>query len=82
MAIGRTFEEVECHIRTTERSDLDSGELRETHIWASVSKSKNLTVSIIEGLRSSEDDPDLPLHKPARIGHIGTDDMAFESIES
>jgi len=40
-----------------------TGEIRKTMIWTFNSDDKNVMASIINGLKSSDDDPDFPLHK-------------------
>lgn len=83
---GETFDEVECAFREVHHADPRSGEIRETTLWSFDVGDKDLTVSIVEGLKSSEDDPDFPLHKGSSLGVIGKADGwtpkgHFESLQ-
>lgn len=60
--LGQTFEEVECVTRTTERADPRSGEIRQSKIWQFETPVGTVVANILDGLRSSEDDPDFPQH--------------------
>lgn len=51
-----------CQGRQTEHADPRSGEVRETTIWQFDAIERQPAVSITDGLRSSEDDPEFPQH--------------------
>jgi hypothetical protein len=55
----------ECTGVEVQHADPRSGEIRETRLWFFESRSRNPVVSIVDGLRSSDDDPEFPLHKEA-----------------
>lgn len=57
---GHTLE-VECVRYDKQHADPRSGEIRETNIWQ-FEGDRNATVSFTDGLKSSEDDPDFPIH--------------------
>jgi len=61
---GETIE-AECIHRSRNSADPRSGEIRTTYVWTfDIADSDRLaTVSIVDGLRSSEDDPEFPVHK-------------------
>jgi hypothetical protein len=61
---GETIE-AECIHRSRNSADERSGEIRTTYVWTfDIANSDRLaTVSIVDGLRSSEDDPEFPVHK-------------------
>ena len=61
---GETFE-AECTERQVSNADPRTGEVRETTLWLFDAVEYLPTVSITEGLKSSPDDPDFPLHKEA-----------------
>lgn len=78
---GESFD-VECERFEKEQADPRSGEVRETRIWTLVGDSRTLTVAIVDGLRSSESDPDFPIHHPifeveseAGIGYVESLDL-------
>lgn len=71
---GHTYHEILCAMREVHNADPRSGEIRETTLWSFNVDDKDLTVSITNGLRSSEDDPEFPLHKEAHLGEIGKAD--------
>lgn len=71
---GETYHEVECSLREVHNADPRSGEVRETTLWAFTVGDEDLTASIVEGLRSSPDDPEFPVHKEANLGVIGKAD--------
>lgn len=51
-----------CASREVQRADPRTGEVRETKMWFFDAVEHQPAVSIIEGLRSSADDPDFPVH--------------------
>lgn len=59
---GEHFE-AECTNRQIQHADPRSGEIRETNIWQFDAVEYLPTVMIVDGLKSSPDDPDFPLHK-------------------
>lgn len=68
---------VECTARNTESADPRSGEVRDTIFWHFDVDGGQVFAAITEGLRSSEDDPEFPIHMPLwdarkdqRIGYI------------
>lgn len=61
---GETFE-AECTKYTVDSADPRTGEIREIHMWAFDAVEYQPVVSITEGLKSSPDDPDFPLHSQA-----------------
>jgi len=71
---GHTFNEVECDMRQRQNADPRSGEVRETHLWSFNVGDKDLTVSIIDGLKSHPEQDPFPRHKSASLGHIGETD--------
>lgn len=71
---GETFHEVTCTLRKKRNADPRSGEVRETTLWSFTVDGDDLTVSITDGLRSSPDDPEFPVHKEAHLGTIGKAD--------
>lgn len=81
---GRTYHEVLCAMREVHHADPRSGEIRETTLWSFNVGDKDLTVSITDGLKSSPDDPEFPLHKEASLGEIGKADgwVSMGYIES
>ena len=58
---GDTFD-VECFFHQQQQADPRSGEVRETNIWRLKNENRLLAVSITDGLKSSPDDPDFPIH--------------------
>lgn len=58
---GETFE-AECVDYSVEHADPRSGEVRETRMWEFSAVEYRPVVSITEGLKSSPDDPDFPIH--------------------
>jgi hypothetical protein len=68
---GRRFAEVECVSRQSERADPRSGEVRQSIIWQFNINGRDLVATIIDGLKSSPDDPDFPVHKEASLGNVG-----------
>jgi len=69
---GRRFPAVECLSKDVQSADPRTGEIRETYLWTfNVADKRTLTVNFIEGLKSSPDDPDFPVHKEASLGNIG-----------
>lgn len=52
----------ECTDYSVENADPRSGEIRETKIWEFTNVDVKLYASILDGLRSSEDDPEFPQH--------------------
>ena len=57
---GHTFE-VECVFYEKQHADPRSGEVRETNIWQ-FEGDRNVAVSLTDGLKSSPDDPEFPIH--------------------
>ena len=55
-----TFE-VECVFYEKQHADPRSGEIRETNIWQ-FEGDRNVAVSFTDGLKSSPDDPEFPVH--------------------
>ena len=53
---------VECFFYQNQHADPRSGEVRETNIWRFKNDDRLLAVSITDGLKSSPDDPDFPIH--------------------
>lgn len=51
-----------CTSRDTQFADPRSGEVRETTIWMFDTPKGELAASILDGLKSSPDDPDFPQH--------------------
>ncbi len=68
---GRRFAAVKCVTYRTEHADPRSGEVRETSFWQFDVNGRDLVVSIIDGLKSSPDDPEFPIHKKVRVGNVG-----------
>lgn len=58
---GENFS-AECESRKLQRADPRSGEIRQTNIWRFDTPKGTLAASILDGLKSSEDDPDFPQH--------------------
>jgi len=52
-----------CEMKDTQYADPRSGEIRETRIWLFNAVEFMPIVSILDGLKSSPDDPDFPVHK-------------------
>lgn len=71
---GETFDEVTCSLREVHYADERSGEIRETILWSFNVGDKDLTASITDGLKSSPDGPDFPIHKEMALGVIGKAD--------
>ena len=71
--------QVTCTHKQVQHADPRSGEVRETHIWSFDSPDHNLAVSVTEGLKSSPDDPDFPIHNEI-WNHNTEDTMGY--IES
>lgn len=59
---GETFHEVECLFRRVQQADPRSGEVRETTIWRFDTPHGEAAASILDGLRSSPNDPEFPQH--------------------
>ena len=80
---GRRFREVKCTDFIKKHADPRTGEIRETSLWefdiSGLGDMEVLTVSIVEGLKSSPDDPDFPVHKNGSAGIIGHRD-SWESV--
>lgn len=68
---GGTFHDVECRKRERHNADPRTGEIRETQIWSFTVGHKTLVASITDGLKSSPDGPEFPIHKPASLGESG-----------
>lgn len=58
---GEVFE-AECTDFQVQHADARSGEVRETTIWMFDTPHGEAAASILEGLKSSSDDPDFPVH--------------------
>lgn len=58
---GENFS-AECQDVLVQNADPRSGEIRETTIWLFETPKGRLSASILEGLKSSPDDPDFPQH--------------------
>lgn len=58
---GETFDAT-CTDRSVQRADPRSGEVRETTIWTFDTPYGEAAASILNGLKSSPDDPDFPVH--------------------
>ena len=71
---GQTFNEIECDMHQRLNADPRSGEVRETHLWAFTVAEADLTVSIIDGLKSHPEQDPFPRHKPASLGKRGNYD--------
>lgn len=54
-----------CTSYENQHADPRSGEVRETRLWHFHSQLFSFTASIIDGLRSSPDDPEFPKHTAA-----------------
>ena len=52
----------ECTDYQVQNADPRSGEVRETKIWTFTNVDVRIYASIIDGLRSSESDPEFPIH--------------------
>lgn len=52
----------ECVDYSVQNADPRSGEVRETKIWKFRNVDVEIYASIIDGLRSSESDPEFPIH--------------------
>lgn len=59
---GATFDG-RCSNYQIQYADERTGEVRTTMIWDFTSEDRNVIVSILNGLKSSDADPDFPLHK-------------------
>ena len=59
---GEHFEAT-CTNRERQHADPRSGEIRETTIWEFDAVEYQPVVSILQGLKSSPDDPDFPVHR-------------------
>lgn len=57
---GETYR-AECTEYDVQNADPRSGEVRETRIWTFEHDGSRVHVSLTDGLRSSEDDPEFPL---------------------
>lgn len=75
---GETFEAT-CTKRQHEQAAPESGEVRETTMWFFDAVEYQPVVSILDGLRSSPDDPEFPQHsemwdrqQQGAIGYIET----------
>jgi len=53
---------VECIFYDMSQADPRSGKVRETRMWEFVGNGRTLRASVVDGLKSSEDDPDFPVH--------------------
>lgn len=60
---GEAFE-AECIGYDVQHASPGSGEIRESRVWLFDSVEGRPVVPIIDGLKSSRDDPDFPIHKP------------------
>lgn len=60
--------EATCTNRSTEHADPRSGEVRETEIWRFDTKYGEVAATILDGLKSSPDDSDFPVH--TELWHI------------
>ena len=58
---GEVFE-AECTDFQVQHADSRSGEVRETRLWLFDAVEYQPSVSITDGLKSSPDDPDFPIH--------------------
>ena len=58
---GETFD-AHCKMRQTQNADPRTGEVRETKIWLFDTPDGEVAASILDGLKSSPDDPDFPQH--------------------
>lgn len=61
---GGSFD-AECVERQVNNADPRTGEIRETKIWLFDAVEYKPAVSIVDGLKSSPDDPDFPIHNAA-----------------
>lgn len=61
---GETIEGV-CDDKQKHNADPRSGEIRETTLWMIETGATLIVFSIVEGLKSSPDDPEFPVHKRA-----------------
>lgn len=71
----------ECYSRERQHPDPRTGEVRETHIWWFDYGTTSLIVSIMEGLKSSADDPEYPIHKDAWITGTETSAGYIDTLE-
>lgn len=75
---GETFEAT-CTSREVQHADPRSGEVRQTTIWTFDTPYGEAAATILDGLKSSADDPDFPQH--SELWHMDEGDgMGF--IES
>jgi len=51
-----------CDLRNVENADPRTGEIRETTIWLFSAGERRPAVAITQGLKSSPDDPEFPIH--------------------
>lgn len=58
---GKTFEAT-CTDRSVQHAHPQTGEVRETTIWTFEAEDTEVAASILDGLKSSADDPDFPQH--------------------
>lgn len=58
---GETFD-AECLSFDVQHADPRSGEVRQTNIWTFDVSDSEVCASILDGLKSSDDDPDFPIH--------------------
>jgi len=61
---GETIEGT-CKDKQKRNADPRTGEIRETTMWMIQNSARLVVFSIVEGLKSSPDDPDFPVYKPA-----------------
>jgi len=66
-----------CEMHDVQKADPRTGEIRETHIWQFNNPTRRISATITDGLKSSPDDPDFPIHSEvyefesdASIGYI------------
>lgn len=85
---GETFD-AECTERSVENADPRTGEIRETTMWVFDGVEYKLAITIIQGLGSSEDDPEFPVHKEAwdiqqqgTMGYVESLDLHGQKLES
>jgi hypothetical protein len=77
---GETFD-AHCKMRQTQNADPRSGEVRETKLWIFETPHGELAASILDGLKSSPDDPDFPQHSELYNSEEGENYGYVESVQ-
>lgn len=76
---GERYTEVECTYKQVSNADPRTGEIRKTHLWVFNADGRDLTAAVIDGLKSSPDDPDFPVHKKVSLS-TGDGDSDWDSV--